>query len=105
MPWVFTAGITEHIFACFAVDITEIIFVLKCTAFLILTERMFLPVDVIEKTIAKSSFAVAVFFETVLIDHDLPSGTAGIRTAAGDAGKFIIKSRFCNLHKYFPRNL
>lgn len=71
----------------------------------ILTERMFFPVDVIVKSVSKRTFESTVFLEAFFIDHDLPSGTAGIGTGTCDTGKFFIKSRFCYLHVLFSLTL
>ena len=71
----------------------------------ILTERMFFPVDVIVKSVSKRTFESTVFLEAFFIDHDLPSGTAGIGTGTCDTGKFFIKSRVCYLHVLFSLTL
>lgn len=64
----------------------------------ILAKSLFLPVNIIIEPVAESTLKVAVFLKTPVIDHDLPSRTAGVRTGSCDTGKFFIKSRKCNLH-------
>ena len=50
----------------------------KCTAFLIMTERMFPSSRCHSEGGCEKLLCSGGIFETVLIDHDLPAGTAGI---------------------------
>lgn len=65
----------------------------------VLAEGMFFPVDIVMQAIPERSLKMAVFVQTFVIDHDLPSRTAGIRTGICDTGKLFIIRRKCNLHK------
>lgn len=65
----------------------------------VLAEGMFFPVDIVMQPIPERSLKMAVFAQTFVIDHDLPSRTAGIRTGICDTGKLFIIRRECNLHK------
>ena len=65
----------------------------------VLAEGMFFPVDIVMQPIPERSLKMAVFVQTFVIDHDLPSRTAGIRTGICDTGKSFIIRRKCNLHK------
>ncbi len=64
----------------------------------VLAERMLLPVDVIVQPVSESTLEPAVFFQASVINHDLPSGTTGIRTGIRDAGEGFIIGRKSNLH-------
>ena len=55
----------------------------------ILAKSLFLPVNIIIEPVAESTLKVAVFLKTPVIDHDLPSRTAGVRTGTGNAGEFL----------------
>ena len=43
---------------------------------------------------SKLPLHVFILLKRILIDHDLPSRTAGIRTVSGRADKFIVKMWF-----------
>ena len=64
----------------------------------VLAKSLFLPVNVIMEPVAESPLKVTVFLKTPVIDHNLPSRTAGVRTVSCNTGKFFIKSRKGNLH-------
>ena len=99
MAWIFTTGVTEHIWSGFAVNITEIFFIQKCTAAIILTESLFRPVDIIVQSIAKSPFEFFVLFQTFFVNYNLPAGTACVGTGSCNTGKFFVKIRACDLHR------
>lgn len=60
----------------------------------VLAEGMFFPVDIVMQPIPERSLKMAVFAQAFVIDHDLPSRTAGIRAVSGRTGKFIVKVWF-----------
>ena len=64
----------------------------------VLAEGMFFPVDIVMQPIPERSLKMAVFAQTFVIDHDLPSRAAGIRTGSCNAGKFFIVIWKCKLH-------
>ena len=98
MPGIFSAGIAEHIRAGFAVYIAEIFFIEKGASSVILTEGLFLPVNIIMQAVAKNPPVFAVFFQAFVVNHNLPSRTAGVRTGSCNTGKFFIVIWKCKLH-------
>ena len=97
---VFAAGITEHILARLTVQITEVFFIQKCTAMLILAKSLLLPVNIIVKPVSERASESSIFLQTFVINHNLPPCTARVRTGTCNAGKFFIKNRSGNLHIY-----
>ena len=99
MPRIQPAGLAEHPGSvAFYVQITQIFFIEKGTALLILAKRAFLPVNFIVQAAAKPPFCLSVFFQRSGIDHNLPPCAASIRTVPADTCKLLIVVRNDILH-------
>ena len=57
------------------------------------------PELIVVQTIAEWSLKVLVFFQCFIINNNLPSCTAGIRTGSCNTGEFFIIIWKCKLHK------
>ena len=73
MSRIISAGSAEHFRSCFCVDITQVLFVEKSTASVILAENMLFPVNIIVQAIAERTFKVLVLLQCLIVNHDLPS--------------------------------
>ena len=51
---------------------------------------MFLPVDIVVQSIVKRTFEMLIFLQGFIVNNNLLSCTAGIRTGPGNARKFFI---------------
>ena len=100
VSWIISAGVAKHFRTCFCVNITQIFFVQKCTPSVVLAEDMFLPVDIVVQSIVKRTFEMLIFLQGFIINNNLPSCTAGIRTGPGNARKFFIIVGKCKFHGF-----
>jgi hypothetical protein len=66
-----------------------------------LLKALFLPVNRIGESAAKWCAAAFVFIERPVIDHDLPSRTAGGRAAVRDTLKVPVIIWYCIFQKLF----
>ncbi len=98
-----TARIAQGIRPQCLVEIAEVLIIQKGTAAVILVEALLFPVDGIAQAFSKLALLLSVPVQGILVDHNLPSGTARIRAVTGGTCKLIVKMWFQISHAFlFP---
>ena len=63
MPRIPGAGLAEHVFSCFLIDITQILFIQESTASVVLLKGFLLPVYGIPQPVSEKARIFPVFFQ------------------------------------------
>ena len=74
--------------------IAEIFIIQKGTAAVVLVKTLFLPVDRIAQALSNLTLLISIPLQGILVDHDLPAGTAGIRADTGGANNQGLKNGY-----------